>query len=117
MPLFVVRCAGDLEGATIAMQEATRQLVASEVECSSLRHQLAAKQRLQQQLEFDVAYLRSRRAPAAPAAAAGTAAVDAAAAACIAREYMASPCFMPGDEAASDGRQLACDDAAKQLGY
>jgi hypothetical protein len=69
--------AGDLEGATTAMQEATRKLAASEVECSSLRQQLAAKQRLQQQLEFDVAYLRSRRVPAVAAAATDAAAVPA----------------------------------------
>lgn len=58
---------GDLEGATTAMQEATRKLAATEEQCSNLRQQLAAAQRLQQQLQLDVAYLRSRRAPRAAA--------------------------------------------------
>jgi hypothetical protein len=58
------------------MQEATRKLAASESECGSLRHQLAAQQRLQQQLEFDVAYLRSRRIPAVASPAAPAAAAD-----------------------------------------
>eukprot|EP00879_Flechtneria_rotunda_P008059 GHRR01008442.1.p1 GENE.GHRR01008442.1~~GHRR01008442.1.p1 ORF type:complete len:692 (+),score=349.04 GHRR01008442.1:804-2879(+) len=57
--------AGDLEGATTAMQDATRRLAASEAETANVRQQLQAAMRRQQQLEFDLTYLRARRLGAA----------------------------------------------------
>ncbi|KAF6251682.1 hypothetical protein COO60DRAFT_594238 [Scenedesmus sp. NREL 46B-D3] len=95
--------AGDLQGATTAMQEATRKLAASESQCSNLQQQLAAKQRLQQQLEFDVAYLRSRRAPVAPAGpAAARAAVGGGSAACT-NSCDVGSCYGGGGEGVTRG--------------
>ncbi len=54
--------AGDLEGATGAMQEAARKLTSSEEECRALRHELLLAQRGQQALALDCQYLRARMA-------------------------------------------------------
>jgi hypothetical protein len=60
--------AGDLEGATTAMQDAVKRLAASEATRSALRQALDEEQRRVQQLTWDVAYLRQRAAAAKAAA-------------------------------------------------
>ena len=62
--------AGDLEGATTAMQDAVRRLAASEAHSRELGEALAAEQQQVQQLKLDVLYLRQRAAGARTAAAA-----------------------------------------------
>lgn len=67
------------------MQDATRKLAAKEMQCMGLQQELTAALRRQQQLEFDVGYLRSRRAAAA-AVGASEAAVTAVVAAAASEE-------------------------------
>ncbi len=54
--------AGDLEGATTAMQDAARRLAAAEDQVAALQQELLAGRRVTERLSLDCEYLRRRLA-------------------------------------------------------